>query len=363
MSLADVDTPALIVDLDAFERNLRRLPELLAGRDVALRPHAKTHKAPIIARRQMALGAVGVCCQKVGEAEKMVQGGVTDVFVSNEIVGATKLRRLAQLAISARIATCVDDAGQVDALNQAARAFGVKLGILIEVDVGRRCGVAAGDAVAALADKVADSSHLELRGLQAYHGSAQHLRTPAERRAAVDGAIAAAEISRAALTKRGLPCPVVSGGGTGTFELEAASGVYNELQCGSYIFMDADYARNLDADGNPVATFEQSLYVWATVMSRPSDDRAILDAGHKAASIDSGYPLVPEVPGAKIVHMSDEHAKIELERPVNSLRIGDKIRLVPGHCDPTVNLHDWYVAVRAGKVEALWMIAARGAMT
>jgi D-serine deaminase-like pyridoxal phosphate-dependent protein len=364
MPLDEVDTPALVLDLDAFERNLRRLPERIAGKPVTLRPHAKTHKCPVIALKQIALGAVGVCCQKVSEAEAMVHGGVPDVFVSNEIVGAAKLRRLAALARGARIATCVDDASQVAPLEAAARAFDVRLSVLVEVNMGGdRCGVESGEPALRLAEAIGRSQHLGFGGLQAYHGSAQHLRSFAERQGAIAQAIERAGRTRALLEANGIACPVVTGAGTGTFTLEAASGVYNELQCGSYVFMDADYGRNLDADGGPNREFEHSLFVWTTVMSRPTDDRAILDAGLKALSVDSGMPLLHGFDdGVEYARASDEHGKVLVKRPTNRLRIGDKLKLIPGHCDPTVNLYDWYVGVRDGRVEAVWPITARGAL-
>ncbi len=363
MTLEEVDTPALVLDLDAFERNLRRLPERIAGRNVRLRPHAKTHKCPVIALRQIALGAVGVCCQKVSEAEAMVHGGVPDVLVSNEIVGATKLRRLAALARVARIATCVDDLGQIGPLDEAARALDVTLSVLVEVNMGGdRCGVEPGEPALRLAEAVGRTSALRFAGLQAYHGSAQHLRTLAERRAAIAQAVERAGRTRALLEANGIKCPIVTGAGTGTFALEAASGVYDELQCGSYVFMDADYGRNLDEAGQPIHDFEHSLFVWTTVMSRPTDDRAVVDAGLKALSVDSGMPLLQGYDEAEYVRASDEHGKLVLKRPTNRLRIGDKVKLVPGHCDPTVNLYDWYVGVRDGRVEALWPITARGAL-
>jgi D-serine deaminase-like pyridoxal phosphate-dependent protein len=362
MRLEEVDTPALLVELDAFERNLRRMAERTAGTPLKLRPHAKTHKCPVIALKQMALGAVGVCCQKVGEAEAMVLGGVPDVYVSNEIVGASKVKRLAALARQARISTCVDDPSQIAALDAAARDFDVTLAVLVEVNMGGdRCGVEPGEPALRLAEAVAKTKQLRFTGLQAYHGSAQHLRTLAERTAAIQQAAERAGTTRALIEANGIACPIVTGAGTGTFPLEIASGVYDELQPGSYVFMDADYARNAD-DGNSTRQFEHSLFVWATVMSRPTDNRAIVDAGLKAVSVDSGMPLLHGYDEAEYVRASDEHGKLDIKRPTNRLRIGDKVRLVPGHCDPTVNLYDWYVGVRDGRVEAIWPISARGAL-
>jgi 3-hydroxy-D-aspartate aldolase len=363
MPLDEVDTPALVIDLDAFERNLRRLPERIAGSAVRLRPHAKTHKCPVIALRQVALGAVGVCVQKVGEAEAMVHGGVGDVLVTNEIVGRQKLRRLLALAPLARIGVCVDDRGQVAALEAAAGEAGTTLPVYVEVNTGgNRCGVEPGAPALDLARRVAEAAHLAFAGLQAYHGSAQHVRGWEERRAAIAQAADKAGSTRDLLEKNGIACPVVTGAGTGSFEFEAGSGVYTELQCGSYIFMDADYGRNLDRDGAPTRTFEPSLFVWATVMSRPAEERAIVDAGLKALAFDSGPPLVWDEPAATYERASDEHGRLAVMAASNRLRIGDKIRLVPGHCDPTVNLYDWYVGIRGSRVEAIWPITARGAV-
>jgi len=361
--LAEVDTPALIVDLDAFERNLAALPRLVAPHGVKLRPHSKTHKSPIIALKQMAHGAVGVCCQKVGEAEALVEGGVPDVLIANEVVGPAKLRRLAALARQARIAVCVDDPGNVADLEDAAAEFDAQVTVLVEIDVGAgRCGVAPGEPALHLAQVIAASKHLRFDGLQAYQGSAQHLRGHEERRTAIERATGLARDTKRMIEAAGIACPRVTGAGTGTFAFEAASGLYTELQCGSYVFMDADYNRNLDAAGKAQPAFEQSLYVWATVMSRPSPERAIVDAGLKAFSTDSGMPVLPDFPDAVLARASDEHGRIDIKGRVEGLEIGEKVRLTPGHCDPTVNLYDWYVGIRRNRVECIWPVAARGAL-
>ena len=363
MPLDEVDTPALVIDLEAFERNLRRLPERISGSPVRTRPHAKTHKCPTIALKQMDLGAVGVCCQKVSEAEAMVQGGVRDVLVTNEIVGRQKLRRLMSVAHDARIGVCADDVSQIRALDAAAGEAGVTLPVYIEVNMGgNRCGVEPGEPALGLARQIGDAPHLVFGGLQAYHGSAQHLRGWEERQHAIGEATKKAKLTRDLLVRNKIDCPTITGAGTGTFEFETASGVYTELQCGSYIFMDADYGRNLDRDGAPTKAFEPSLFVWATVMSRPTQDRAIVDAGLKALAFDSGPPLVCDEPAATYERASDEHGRLAVSAATNRLGLGDKIRLIPGHCDPTVNLYDWYVCVRGNRVEQLWPITARGAV-
>jgi 3-hydroxy-D-aspartate aldolase len=363
MRIEDVDTPALIVDLDAFEDNLRRMAGEMRGSAIRVRPHAKTHKCAVIALQQMALGAVGVCCQKVSEAEALVDGGVGDVLVSNEIVGERKLRRLAAIARRAHVGVCVDDPGNIDDLARMAGTFGASLDVYVEVDVGsKRCGVETPEGALALARRVASKPMLKFSGLQAYHGAAQHKRTPAERKAAIESAASLAGAAKRAIEAAGIACPIVTGAGTGTYRLEAASGVYNEIQPGSYVFMDADYGRNQGEGGAPFSDFRHSLFVFATIMSRPTDARAVVDAGLKAVSVDSGMPTLGDGIDGEYVAPSDEHGTMRLGPQSQRLKVGDKIRLIPGHCDPTVNLYDWYVCVRGGLVEALWPIVARGAV-
>jgi D-serine deaminase-like pyridoxal phosphate-dependent protein len=358
----EIDTPALILDLEVFEANLAHMAAMLAPTGARLRAHAKTHKSPVIAHLQAASGAIGQCVQKVGEAEILAWGGVPDILVSNEVVGPTKLARLAALARITRIAMCADDAAQVAAIAAAAESAGTRMAVLVEIDVGAgRCGVAPGPEAVALARHIAASPHLIFGGLQAYHGSAQHLRHPEQRRAAISEAIEASRRTVEQLRQQGLACPIVGGGGTGTFALEAASGVYTEIQAGSYIFMDADYSRNLDSAGQGITTFGQSLFVLSTVMSTSRPGAAVVDAGLKALAVDSGMPLVWQRPDLEYVSASDEHGKITVPSEAEAPKIGEKLRLVPGHCDPTVDRHDWYVGVRSGRVECLWPVAARGA--
>jgi D-serine deaminase-like pyridoxal phosphate-dependent protein len=359
---SEIDTPALVIDLEAFEANLDRMAHRMAEAGVALRAHAKTHKSAVIAHLQMARGAVGQCVQKVGEAEALAWAGVPDILVSNEVVGAGKLARLCALARITRISVCADDAGQVDALGQAATAAGVTLRVLVEIDVGAgRCGVAAGPPAVALAERIAAHPNLQFGGLQAYQGSAQHMRMPAERAAAIGHAVDLTRRTVEQLRQVGLACPIVGGGGTGTHLLEAASGVYTEIQAGSYCFMDADYARNLDDAGRPEADFTQSLFVLATVMSAAQPGVAVVDVGLKAVAVDSGLPLVWQRPGLTYTGASDEHGKLAVAPGAQAPALGEKLRLVPGHCDPTVDRYDWYVGVRGGRVECLWPVTARGA--
>jgi 3-hydroxy-D-aspartate aldolase len=357
-SVAELDTPTLIVDLDAFEHNLRRMADYAARTGVALRPHAKAHKCAVIALRQMALGAVGVCSQKVSEAEALVDAGVSNVLLSNEIIAPRKLNRLVDLAHRATITACVDDEGITESLDAAAARAGVTLDVLVEVDVGgNRCGQSPGEPAARVARRVASSRNLRFRGLQAYQGRAQHFRPEAERAAAIAVGVAAIEATIDVLGHDGIPCDTVTGAGTGTYPFESTSGVYTEIQPGSYVFMDADYGRN-----TPPPDFRNSLFVYTQVMSNAGRGRAIVDAGLKSMSFDEGMPIVADMPGVPYVSVSDEHGSLDVSACPGAFPLGTKLRLIPGHCDPTVNLHDWIVAVRGDRVEGLWPIVARGAI-
>lgn len=360
--LQDVDTPALVLDLGGFEANVARMHETAATYRVRVRPHAKSHKCAEIARRQVAAGAVGICCQKVGEAEVFLSRGIGDVLISNEVVGERKLHRLAGLARAhrgARLGVCVDDAGVAERLGALCAAEDARLDVYVELDVGqRRCGVATPKDVVALARAVAGCPSFAFMGLHAYAGGAQHRRSVSERQDAVASACRLADEARGAVIAAGFSCDIVTGGGTGTFPYEAGSGVYNEIQPGSYVLMDTDYAAN---EHDPAAPrFEQALFVLATVMSRRGD-RAVLDAGLKAFSTDSGFPA-PAFSGWEMTNVSDEHAVLCRIGDGPALDLGEKVLLIPSHCDPTVNLHDWLVAMREGTVEAIWAVDARGAI-
>jgi D-serine deaminase-like pyridoxal phosphate-dependent protein len=353
--LEEVDTPALVLDLDAFERNLAALKSAV-GKRVRVRPHAKCHKSADIAKRQIADGAVGVCCQKLSEAETLADAGIKDILISNEVVGAAKLPRLADLARRIRLGLCVDNLENLRAIAQT----GAKLDVYVEIEVGMgRCGIAPGEPAAALAREIVRSPNLRFAGLQAYHGRAQHLRTTEERRAVIADASRKVFETKTLLEKAKLPCPVVTGAGSGTFMFEVESGAWDEIQPGSYVFMDADYAKN--EWSAPLPRFEHALFVLTTVMSRPAPGLAIVDAGLKASSVDSGMPGIWQRPGLAYTKASDEHGWVTISAQEQAI-LGGKLLLVPGHCDPTVNLYDWYVCVRSGIVAELWPITARGAL-
>ena len=362
MPLDQVDTPALIIDIDAFERNLKHMQDRMDRAQVRFRPHAKTHKCAPIAHQQIALGAVGVCCQKVSEAEALAWAGVRDIMITNQVVGSFKVERLAALARYVNVSVCVDDVENIRELATTAKKREVRLDVMLEINVGaNRCGVPPGFAALAFVKRIDEQESLNFIGLQAYQGAAQHVRAFSERKDAVGRAIELTIDTVDVLKKHGYSCQIIAGGGTGTHVFESVSGVYNEIQAGSYIFMDADYAKNRNAAGEHDREFENSLFVLSSVMSRPDQTRAVVDAGFKSMSFESGLPEVFNRPGVRYLSPSDEHGSLKISGDVN-IRLGDKLKLVPGHCDPTVNLHDWFVCVRGGLVEALWPVTARGAV-
>ena len=363
MSLDEVDTPALVIDLDAFERNLRRLADRVAGSAVRLRPHAKTHKCPVIALKQIELGAVGVCVQKVSEAEAMVYGGVRDVLVTNEIVGRQKLRRLMALAHTARIGVCVDDAAQVAALEAAAGEAGVTLPVHVEINMGgNRCGVEPGEPALDLARLIADAPHLALPGCRPITARPSICAAGPSAQQAIAGAVEKAALTRDLLAATGSPAPTSPAPAPAPSSSRRKAASTPNCSAAPTSSWTPITAAISTATARRPAPSSRALFVWATVMSRPAGERAIVDAGLKALAFDSGPPTVWDEPAATYERASDEHGRLGIAAATNRLRLGDKVRLVPGHCDPTVNLYDWYVAVRGERVEAIWPITARGAV-
>ncbi len=360
MAEAEVQTPCLILDLEPFERNVSRMHEICGGLGVRHRAHGKMHRSADIARYQIeAGGACGICCQKVSEAEAFQRAGLADILITNQVTEPAKIDRLARLAGRGRIIVCADDPGNVIALSEAAQRHGTQIEVLVEIECGaERCGVAPGAPAVALARAIDGAPGLRFSGIQAYHGAAQHKRPFSERQALIEAAITDVRATVDLLSTTGLACDIIGGAGTGTYMFEGASGLYNELQCGSYAFMDADYAQILDQAGEPVSEFEHALFVLTSVMSTAVTGQAVCDAGLKAHSVDSGPPVIFGRPDLGIGKFSDEHGVIA--DPENTLKLNDRLRLVPGHCDPTCNLHDWYVGVRNGVVETLWPVTARG---
>ena len=361
MDEADIQTPCLVVDLDALEKNIRTMGQYAREMGVRHRVHGKMHKSVDIALLQEKLGdSCGVCCQKVSEAEVFARGGIKDVLVSNQVRDPAKIDRMAQLPkLGARTICCVDDIENVAELSAAAQKHGTEIECLVEIDCGAgRCGVSAGQPVVDIAVAIDAAAGLKFAGIQAYQGAMQHMQNYNDRKEKVDIAIEMVARSVAMLKEQGLECDIVGGGGTGSYYFEGGSGVYNELQCGSYAFMDADYQTIHDESGERISEFENSLFILTSVMSHAKADKAICDAGLKAQSVDSGLPYIFGRDDVEYIKCSDEHGVIS--DPQGALKVNEKIRLVPGHCDPTCNVHDYYVGVRNGKVETLWPVSARG---
>ena len=370
-SIEQLETPALVIDLDAMERNLQRMASFVHVHGLRLRPHAKTHKSAELARQQMALGAVGVCVQKTDEALALAHAGVTDIYISNEVLAEPKLARLARAVrdLPCRFAIAVDSLLGIERLAAALAQAGVKpeavIDVFVEIDVGQgRCGTTSPEDALLLAHQIQVHPSLRLAGLQAYHGGAQHLRTVGERDAALAASANAVRATVAQWQAAGLQVPLITGAGTGSLVREAGSGLWGELQAGSYLFMDADYAANEGDPGAPV--FEHALFIKSQVISR-GEQHAVCDAGHKSHAIDSGLPAVAWPTGLQFANGGDEHGLLRVTGDGHLPALGDAVWLVPGHCDPTVNLHDWYVGVRGGLargvIERIIPIDARGALT
>lgn len=374
-----IDTPSLVVDIDAMQRNLSRMAEFARKHDIRWRAHAKMHKSSALAKLAMQAGASGVCVQKTSEAEAMAAGGVPQIYISNIVVAPQKLARVADLAHRleaehGKLAIAVDSAEGVRRLAQAMnerRGGGAAavIDVFVELDVGQgRCGVTPGRQAVDLALEVRKHPALRFAGLQAYHGKAQHMRTPAERRDAISVVVQDVLFTRKLIEGEGIPVELITGAGTGSMVCEAASGAFGELQPGSFLFMDADYAANERDPAQPA--FEHALFVKSQVISA-NVRHAVCDAGHKSHAIDSGLPKVLTVDGTgelKYANGGDEHGIL---RPAGDNRrvpqIGDVVWLIPGHCDPTVNLHNHMVGVAgglaSGKVERIIRVDARGAVT
>jgi len=379
----NIDTPALVVDLDAMNRNLGRMAEFAKKHGLRWRPHAKLHKSVQLAKLQIAAGAVGICVQKTAEAEIMVAGGINNIYISNQVIAPGKLARVAALTqavapLSGQIAIAVDSIEGVSRLAQAmteARTGGARnktatvIDVFVEIDVGQgRCGVAPGEEAVALALEIRKHPALRFAGLQAYHGKAQHLRGVQERDEAIAEAVDAVLLTRHLMEAQGIKVALVTGTGTGTLVLEAASGVYGELQAGSFMFMDADYAQNERHPAQP--KFEHALFVKTQVISTHAD-HAVCDAGHKSHAIDSGLPLVYAFDNQSVLDYfngGDEHGILRPAAGSTRLpKLGDLLWLIPGHCDPTVNLHNVMIGVtgglRHGTVQSIIRVDGRGAMT
>lgn len=360
-SRLSLNTPVLVIDRDALQRNIETMAQFARSKGMALRPHAKTHKSVEIAKLQMAAGAVGVCCAKMGEAEALAEGGVNNILITSPVVTPQAIERLVKLnGKISDLRVVADNSDNVDALASAAQAAGKTLDIVVDIDPGiRRTGVPSPEAALALTERIAAAPSLRFAGVQYYCGVQQHIESYADRRAAIAERTDYLKSIIDVLTGAGHAPEVVTGGGTGTHHIDGELGVLTELQAGSYVFMDKQY-NDCDLDGQGRKPFETSLFVDAHVISANSASMATIDAGFKALSTDGGLPVVmdgaPE--GAMFVFMGDEHGA--LIAPGHDFRIGDHISLAVPHCDPTVNLYDAYHVVRDGGLIDIWPVSARG---
>jgi len=363
-SRADLNTPVLVLDVDALDRNISAMAALATNHGVALRPHAKTHKSVDIALRQKKAGAVGVCCAKIGEAEVLAAGGVAGILITSPVAAPAAVDRLAKLAVTADALMAVVDHPDVAArIDAALAATETKLDVIIDIDPGiARTGVASADAAVALAKVIAASPNLEYRGVQFYCGSQQHIESYAERRTAIVERTAYLQEVIAALSEAGFAPAIVTGSGTGTHRIDLDLGVFNELQAGSYVFMDKQYLDCDIADGAE-PPFEVSLSVDSRVVSANHSGLVTIDAGYKSLSTDGGVAVVqrgaPET--AFFAFMGDEHAALIAPEIGTQLHPGDPVSLTVPHCDPTVNLYDHYHVVAGDTVVDIWPVSARGA--
>ncbi len=351
----EIDTPALLIDLDVFEANIRTMADFFKTVNAELRPHAKTHKTPIIANKQLEAGAIGITCAKLGEAEAMVHAGIRDVLIANQVVGSQKIARLINLAKNSEIMVAVDDADNVDQLSAAAEAKGVTLRVLIEVSTGMgRCGAMPGEPTLTLAQHILKSKGLKFEGLMGYEGHTVARPDLIERKIETGKAVELLIDTKHFLEDNGIAVGIMSGGGTGTHAITGSYPEMTEIQAGSYVFMDSTY-HNVEGVGE---RFPCSLTLLTTVVSRPEPTRVIVDSGMKVLTKEFGIPQ-PLAEGLEMRGLSEEHGTMDAEPSVD-LKPGDKVEILPSHCCTTVNLHDRYYGVRNGIVESVWEIAARG---
>jgi D-serine deaminase-like pyridoxal phosphate-dependent protein len=353
----ELDTPALLLDLDAMERNLNFMADFCREKSCNLRPHIKTHKTPYLAHRQIEVGAIGITCQKLEEAELFSACGFEDILLTYEVVAPRKIRRLVELAKRTRVIGCVDDEKNVLDLSHAAQAAGAELSLLVEVNVGQnRCGVEPGRPSLDLARKVIAAPALRFRGLLGYAGFLMGEEDRTKRESGARQATGHLVASRELLEGEGIEVEICSAGGTGTYNIDAGFPGVTEIQPGSYLTMDAKYHR-------VVPEFECALTALTTVVSRPAKDRAILDVGSKSITPDYdrfGIPEARDLDGLLLSALHEEHGLARLENPSRDLRPGDVLELIPGHGCSTLSLHDRLYGVRGETVEAIWPIAARG---
>jgi 3-hydroxy-D-aspartate aldolase len=358
---ARLDTPALLIELPALERNIQRMADFARAQGLALRPHAKTHKSDEIARRQIAAGAIGISCATLGEAEIMVAAGLPGVLVTSPQVTQSKIARLIALAKAAGpdgLMVVIDHPDNLAALDTAAASLGHPLKVMIDCAAGlQRTGCSTRESALALARTAHAAAHLALRGVQHYSGNLQHIPVRTERAAQAQKQRTNLAALVAQGRAEGLPLDIVSGAGTGTFDLDSDGQIFTELQVGSYVFMDVDYLKAL-ADGRNEPPFETSLLVQTAVVSANAEKWVTTDGGLKCFATEGPRPTVLTGAAGQYDYFGDEHGRLVFSG--SKPRLGDRIEVVTPHCDPTVNLHDYYHVMSGDTLVALWPVAARG---
>lgn len=353
----ELDTPALLIDLDKMEANINNMAEYFSGIHTDLRPHLKTHKTPIIAHKQIKAGAIGITCAKLGEAEAVVHAGIQDVLIANQVVGTQKIARLLSLAKHSEIMVAVDSAENVQDLSDAATAIGASIRILVEVNIGmNRCGIEPGEQVLDLVHQICKCPNLKFEGLMGYEGHtvAKPNRVEREKRTRED--MQHLVNTKYLIEKHGIEVHIMSGGGTGTFDITGSIPEMTEIQAGSYVFVDSTYNKVEGVGEN----FDCALSLLASVVSRPESNRLIVDSGMKVLTNEFGNPQPIGYTGLELTGLSEEHGKMEVSNNQIPLKPGDKLEILPTHCCTTVNLHDRYYGIRDNMVECCWEITARG---
>lgn len=362
LTVDDLPTPALLLDMEAFEANVNKMTKHAKSRYRALRPHGKTHKCAEVAKTLIRAGAVGACAVKISEAEAFARGGVNGLLVTSAMVGRHRIERAVQLAKKQPDTIfVVDDAQNARDLNDAARQAGIKFNLAIDLLVGARTGIQPGEAAVELAKVIDKLPNVKLKGIQAYAGGSSHVVGFEERKKHSFGTMTPAVETRRAIEKSGIECAWLSGGSTGTYNIDSEIDGITELQPGSFMFMDVDYNLIGGKDGPEYKDFRNSLTVMATVISKPGQNSAIVDAGFKAFATDRKFgPKAKDIQGLGYNWGGDEHGRLDLAQANREVKLGDRLEFIVPHCDPTVNLYDRMFCVRDGKVESIWPIEARG---
>lgn len=355
----DIETPALLIDLDKMEYNLNKMANFVKEKKTSIRPHFKTHKSPFLAHKQIEAGAIGITCQKLSEAEVLAKSGIKDILITNEIVGKQKVKRLVNLAAYTEVKVAIENYNNAEDISNASLEKGVVVNYLVEVNIGmNRCGAEPGEPTLKLVQKINDLKGLKFLGIMAYEGHTVFIKSYEERKSEVMKALKKVSETKQILEKKGIICEIVSCGGTGTYMITGAYPGVTEIEAGSYLTMDTRY-NTIDGIGGE---FKRALSVLTTVISAPTDNRIILDAGMKAISTEFGMPLLKDsVEGVELYKLSEEHGFVEVPKSAKGLfSVGQKIELIPSHGCTTINLHDVYYGIRSGVVECVLPIEARG---